>query len=72
MASNRDMTIAFKFEDKGGGAKVLSASVESLQKVISATVEEAERLKKPFLNFASLATDINAVSDTNDRNNRSS
>ena len=64
MANNRDITIAFKFEDKDGGTKILSANVESLRKAISATVEEAERLKKPFINFASLATGINAVSDT--------
>lgn len=37
MADSRQISVAFKFVDKGGGTKVLSASVESLQKVISAT-----------------------------------
>ncbi len=42
MADNRQISVAFKFVDKGGGIKVISASVESLQKAISATVAEVE------------------------------
>lgn len=46
MADSRQISVAFKFVDKGGGIKVISASVESLQKAISATVAEVEKLKK--------------------------
>lgn len=48
MADSRQISVAFKFVDKGGGIKVISASVESLQKAISATVAEVKKLKNIY------------------------
>lgn len=56
MANNSTISIGFKLEDASGGFKKLIMDAESFRKAMGAAVVETEKLKKPFVNFASLAT----------------
>ena len=62
--SDSTVSMSFIMKDEGGGVMKMTASVADLRKVIKATVQEADRLKKPFINFAALATGIDSVSNT--------
>lgn len=64
MAANNTISIGFKIDDVAGGLKQLTVDAESFRKAIQGTVKEAEKLKKPFVNFAALATGIDSVSKT--------
>ncbi|MDO5395655.1 MAG: phage tail tape measure protein [Bacteroidales bacterium] len=62
--SDSTVSMSFIMKDEGGGVMKMTASVADLRKVIKATVQEADRLKKPFINFAALATGIDSVNNT--------
>lgn len=58
------VSISFKVDDGGKGLKTLTVDANALKKAMSATVKEAEGLKKSFINFAAFATGVSAVQDT--------
>ena len=64
MAGNGTVSISFVLKDETNGLKTLTLGVTDLRKVLSSTVAEAEKLNKPFISFASLATGIDSVSRT--------
>ena len=64
MASNSTISISFELKDGKDGLKVLSVQAKDLQKVLGATVSEADKLNKQFINFAAVATGIDSVSNT--------
>lgn len=61
MAANNTISVGFKVEDVAGGFKQLTVDAESFRKAMSAVVKEAEKLKKPFVNFAAFATCLDSV-----------
>ncbi|WP_287212771.1 hypothetical protein [Muribaculum sp.] len=64
MANNSTISIGFKLEDASGGFKKLIMDAESFRKAMGAAVVETEKLKKPFVNFASLATGLDSFNST--------
>lgn len=64
MASNSSISISFNLKDESNGLKTLTLGVADLRKVMAATVEEAEKLQKPFINFAAVCTGIDSLSNT--------
>lgn len=64
MASNSSISITFNLKDESNGLKTLTLGVADLRKVMAATVEEAEKLQKPFINFAAVCTGIDSLSNT--------
>lgn len=62
MASNSTISISFKVVDGADGIKTLTAATGDLQKFLSASVTEAEKLNKKFVNFAALATGLDSLS----------
>lgn len=61
MAGNSTISITFKLDSDGEGFKDLSRDAEGLKKVITSTVTEAQQLKGDVINFAALATGIDAA-----------
>lgn len=61
MAGKSTISITFKLEGDGKGFKDLAKDAEGLKSVITSTVTEAEQLKGNVINFAALATGLNAA-----------
>lgn len=61
MAGKSTISITFKLEGDGKGFKELAKDAEGLKSVITSTVTEAEQLKGNVINFAALATGLNAA-----------
>lgn len=61
MAGKSTINITFKLEGDGKGFKDLAKDAEGLKQVITSTVAEAQQLKGNVINFAALATGIDAA-----------
>lgn len=61
---NSTISIGFKLQDGADGIKTLTLATKDLQNVLAASVSDAERLNNGFVNFAALATGVNAFSET--------
>ena len=61
MAGKSTINITFKLDSDGKGFKDLANDAEGLKKVITSTVTEAQQLKGNVINFAALATGIDAA-----------
>lgn len=61
MAGKSTISITFKLEGDGKGFKDLAKDAEGLKSVITSTVTEAQQLKGNVINFAALATGLNAA-----------
>ena len=64
MSSNSTISISFKVEDAEGGFKRMVISAKDFNEALKSTVVQAEQLKKPFINFAAIATGIDAVGNS--------
>ena len=64
MASNSSISISFELKDGKNVLKTLTVDAKDLQKFLNATVSEADKLNKKFINFAAVATGIDSVSNT--------
>ena len=64
MAASPTISIGFKIEDGKDGLKNLVLDANALKKVMSATVNETEKLNKKFINFAAIATGIDSFNST--------
>ncbi len=62
MASNSSISISFELKDGKNVLKTLTVDAKDLQKFLNATVSEADKLNKKFINFAAVATGIDAIS----------
>lgn len=45
MASNNNISITFKIQDEGDGFKTLTANADSLKKIMTESIVEADKLK---------------------------
>ncbi|MBQ9147036.1 MAG: hypothetical protein IJX68_04890 [Rikenellaceae bacterium] len=61
MAGKSTISITFRLDSDGKGFKDLANDAEGLKKVIASTVTEAQQLKGNVINFAALATGIDAA-----------
>lgn len=61
MAGKSTISITFKLDGDGKGFKDLANDADGLKKVITATVTEAQQLKGNVINFAALATGLDAA-----------
>src|SRR5574344_2070049 len=61
MAGKSTISITFKLEGDGKGFKDLAKDAEGLKNVIASAVTEAQQLKGNVINFAALATGLNAA-----------
>lgn len=61
MAGKNTISITFKLEGDGNGFKTLAQDAAGLKQAITATLSEAKQLKGNVINFAALATGLNAV-----------
>ena len=61
MAGKSTICVTFKLDSDGKGFKDLANDAEGLKKVITSTVTEAQQLKGNVINFAALATGIDAA-----------
>lgn len=61
MSTKSTISLSFKIEEGADGLKALAVDANELKKALAGTVKVAERLKKPFINFAALATSISAA-----------
>lgn len=61
MAGKSTISVTFKLDSDDKGFKDLANAAESLKKVITSTVTEAQQLKGNVINFAALATGIDAA-----------
>lgn len=61
MAGKSTISVTFKLDSDGKGFKDLANDAEGLKKVITSTVTEAQQLKGNVINFAALATGIDAA-----------
>ena len=61
MAGKSTISITFKLDGDSKSFKDLAKDADGLKKVISATVSEAQQLKGNVINFAALATGIDAA-----------
>ena len=61
MAGKSTISITFKLDSDGKGFKDLANDAEGLKRVITSTVTEAQQLKGNVINFAALATGIDAA-----------
>lgn len=61
MAGKSTISITFRLDSDGKGFKDLANDAEGLKKVITSTVTEAQQLKGNVINFAALATGIDAA-----------
>ncbi len=62
--SNKTISIGFKIEDGADGLKTLTMDANALRQVMNATVEESKQLQGHLVNFASVATGIDSISNT--------
>lgn len=61
--SNNTISISFQITDANKGLAQLSVNADELRKLLVASVEQAEQLKSKFVNIASVATSLRAISD---------
>ncbi len=61
MAKDNNICISYKIEGEAGSFKKIIVDAESLQKLLQANITEAEKLKKSFLNFATMTNGIKNV-----------
>lgn len=61
MAGKSTISITFKLDSDGKGFKDLANDAEGLKKVITSTITEAQQLKGNVINFAALATGLEAA-----------
>ena len=61
MAGKSTISITFKLDGDGKSFKDLAKDAEGLKKVITSTVSEAQQLKGNVINFAALATGLDAA-----------
>lgn len=61
MAGKNTISITFKLDGDGKSFKDLAKDAEGLKKVITSTVSEAQQLKGNVINFAALATGLDAA-----------
>jgi hypothetical protein len=61
MAGKSTISITFKLDGDAKGFKDLAKDAEGLKKVITSTVSEAQQLKGNVINFAALATGLDAA-----------
>lgn len=61
MAGKSTISITFKLDGDGNGFKTLSQDANGLKQAITATLSEAKQLKGNVINFAALATGIDAA-----------
>ena len=61
MAGKSTISVTFKLDSDDKGFKDLANAAEGLKKVITSTVTEAQQLKGNVINFAALATGIDAA-----------
>lgn len=61
MAGKSTISITFKLEGDGKGFKDMAKDAEGLKNVIASAVTEAEQLKGNVINFAALATGLDAA-----------
>ena len=61
MAGKSTISVTFKLDSDDKGFKDLANDAEGLKKVITSTVTEAQQLKGNVINFAALATGIDAA-----------
>lgn len=61
MAGNSTISITFKLDGDANGFKALSQDANGLKQAIAGTVSQAQQLKGNVINFAALATGINAM-----------
>lgn len=64
MASNSTICISFKTDDSKFNIKAISENVEDFQKVLGATIEEAEKLKTSLINFNQASEAFDQMADT--------
>ncbi len=64
MASNSTISISFRIQDGADGLKTLAMDAKELQKFLSNTVSEAEKLNKQFVNFAAFAAGVSAFASS--------
>ena len=55
MAQDTRICIAYKIEGIGGGFKNLTVDAEAFRKLMEATVSEADKLKKSFMDFSTIS-----------------
>ena len=61
MAGKSTISITFKLDGDGKGFKELSADADGLKKVISSAVSEAQQLNSEAINFAAIASSLDAM-----------
>lgn len=61
MAGKSTISITFKLDGDGNGFKTLAQDANGLKQAITATLSEAKQLKGNVINFAALATGIDAA-----------
>ena len=61
MAGKSTISITFKLDGDGKGFKDLANDAEGLKKIVSSTISEAQQLNTGAINFAALATSIDAA-----------
>lgn len=61
MAGKSTISITFKLDGDGKGFKELSADADGLKKVISSAVREAQQLNTEAINFAAIASSLDAM-----------
>ena len=61
MAGKSTISITFKLDGDGKGFKELSADADGLKKVISSAVSEAQALNSEAINFAAIASSLDAM-----------
>ena len=61
MAGKSTISITLKLDSDGKGFKDLAKDAEGLKMILTSTVIEAQQLKGNFINFAALATGIDAM-----------
>ena len=61
MAGKSTISITFKLDGDGKGFKELSADADGLKRVISSAVSEAQQLNSEAINFAAIASSLDAM-----------
>ena len=61
MAGKSTISITFKLDGDGKGFKDLANDAEGLKKIVSSTISEAQQLNTGAINFAAMATSIDAA-----------
>lgn len=64
MAGKSTISITFKLDGDGKGFKELSADADGLKKVISSAVSEAQQLNTEAINFAAVASSLEAITNS--------